>query len=82
MSSAMVRVQVLTNLNFDIVPVNEAKLSKPTWRNSPITGGFPIVDEDIEVELSLRDPETRRNFTFLGSDETMALVSEELSVSY
>ncbi|KAH8883487.1 cytochrome P450 [Thozetella sp. PMI_491] len=64
-------------LQFDMVPV-AGKWIEPTWNNSPVQAGFPIPDEDIEVELRPRDPSKKWNVTFSGSDEAIGIVSEDM----
>lgn len=78
-SNEIMALAALVVLQFDVVPVNDGRWPTPTWRNSPITAGFPIIDDDIEVEFRPRDPDTRWDVTFSGSNEAMAMVSEELS---
>lgn len=65
-------------LQFNLVPVNDGKWPRPTWRNSPIAAGVPVIDEEIEVEFILRDPDKRWNFISPRLDETMALVSDDM----
>jgi cytochrome P450 len=81
-SNEILALAAMVVLQFDIVPVKDAKWPRPTCKNSPITAGFPIIDEDIEVEWRLRDPEKRWNFIFQGSEETVALGSEDMTASF
>ncbi|KAL1860380.1 hypothetical protein Daus18300_009293 [Diaporthe australafricana] len=64
-------------LQFDVVPV-AGQWIEPTCKNSPVQGSFPIPDEDINVELRARDPSRKWSVTYSGSDEAMAIVSEDI----
>jgi hypothetical protein len=63
-------------LQYDVVPV-QGRWIEPVCDNSPAQAGFPIPDEDIEVELRPRNVEERWNFTFSGSAKVMDIVSED-----
>lgn len=72
----------LLALQFDVVPTsNGGKWVEPTWNNSPIQAGFPILDKDIDVELRPRDPSKNWEVTFTGSEEAMGIVSEDIGPS-
>lgn len=66
----------LLALQFDVVPVR-GKWIEPICDNSPAQAGFPIPDEDIEVELRPRDATKKWSITFSGSDKAMDMVSED-----
>ncbi|KAK9778547.1 putative Cytochrome P450 [Seiridium cardinale] len=63
-------------LQFDVVPARGTWV-EPTWRNPPAQAGFPVPDEDIEVELRPRDLNKKWTVTFSGSAEAMEIVSED-----
>jgi hypothetical protein len=68
-------------LQFDVVPVgNGGKWVEPTFENSPAQAGFPVIDEDIEVELRPLEPERKWRVTYSGSDKAMAVVAEDIEV--
>lgn len=66
----------LLALQFDVVPVS-GEWVEPIWKNSPVTSGFPIPDEEIEVELRPRDLNKKWRVTFSGSDQAMNIVTED-----
>lgn len=66
----------LLALQFDVVPVR-GKWIEPICENSPAHAGFPVPDEDIEVELRPRDTDKEWNFKFSGSDKAMDIVLED-----
>lgn len=63
---------------FDVVPL-AGKWVEPTWKNSPLQAGFPIIDEDIEVELRSRKPGIKWNVTFSVSGEAAGIVMEDMT---
>lgn len=65
-------------VQFDVVPV-AGKWVEPTWKNSPLQAGFPIIDEDIEVELRPRKPDTKWNVTFSTSGVAAGIVVEDMA---
>ncbi|KAF2868228.1 cytochrome P450 [Massariosphaeria phaeospora] len=67
-------------LQFDILPV-QGKWIEPICDNSPAQAGFPIPDEDIEIELRPRDAVKKWNIKFSGSDKAMDIVSEDSPAS-
>lgn len=75
-STEIMALAALLVLQFDVVPV-AGKWVEPTWEKSPVQAGFPIIDEDINVELRPREPERKWNVTFTGSDQAMRIVSED-----
>ena len=77
-STEIMALTALLVLQFDIVPV-VGKWVEPTWNNSPLQAGFPIIDEDIRVELRPRDLSKKWHITFSGSDETIEIVSEDIT---
>ncbi|KAF4636504.1 hypothetical protein G7Y89_g1572 [Cudoniella acicularis] len=77
-STEIMALAALLVLQFDVVPV-EGKWVEPTWKNSPIQAGFPVPDEDINVELRPRNPSKKWNVTFSGSEEAMGIVSEDIT---
>jgi cytochrome P450 len=77
-STEIMALAVLLVLQFDVVPVI-GKWVEPTWKNSPVQAGFPVPDEDIDVELRPRNPSTKWNVTFSGSEDAMGIVSEDIT---
>lgn len=77
-STEIMALAALLVLQFDAVPV-AGRWIEPTWKNSPVQAGFPVPDEDIDVELRPRDPDTKWKVTFSGSDEAMGIVMEDLT---
>lgn len=77
-STEIMALAALLVLQFDVVPV-AGKWVEPTWANSPLQSGFPIPDEDIQVELRPREPNMKWNVTFSGSDEAMGIVMEDIT---
>ncbi|OTB18120.1 hypothetical protein K445DRAFT_314939 [Daldinia sp. EC12] len=75
-STEIMALAALLVLQFDVVPV-AGKWIEPTWENSPVQAGFPVPDEDINVELRPRDPEKKWHVLFTGSDKAMEIVSED-----
>jgi cytochrome P450 len=63
-------------LRFDIVPVG-GKWIEPVCDNTPAQSGFPVPDEDIEIELCPRDASTKWNMTFSESGKAMDVVVED-----
>lgn len=81
-STEIMALAALLVLQFDVVPTsNGGEWIEPTSKNSPVQAGFAIPDNDIDVELRLRDPTKRWRVTFTGSDETMGIVSEDIDPS-
>ncbi|KAH7329689.1 cytochrome P450 [Stachybotrys elegans] len=62
-------------LQFDVVPTSG--WIEPTYNKSPLQAGFPIPDQDIQVELRLRDPSKTWNVTFTGGSR-MGVVAEDV----
>jgi cytochrome P450 len=62
-------------LRFDITPI-KGKWVEPICDNMPAQSGFPIPDEDIEIELCPRDVSKKWNITFSGSEKAMDIVAE------
>lgn len=77
-STEIMALAALLVLQFDVVPL-AGEWVKPTWENSPLQSGFPIPDEDIQVEFCPREPGMKWNVTFSGSDEAMGIVMEDIS---
>lgn len=77
-STEIMALAALVVLLFDVVPVG-GEWVEPTWDNSPMQSGFPVIDEDIQVELRPRDPWMRWNVSFSGSDHAMGIVMEDIS---
>ncbi|KAH3962131.1 hypothetical protein HBI25_218120 [Parastagonospora nodorum] len=67
-------------LRFDVTPVKGTWV-EPICDNTPARSGFPLPDEDIEIELCPRDVSKKWNFTFSGSDKVMDIVAEDGSSS-
>ena len=40
----------LMAVQFDVIPVT-GKWVEPTWNNSPLQAGFPVPDQEIDIEL-------------------------------
>jgi len=78
-STEIMALAALLALQFDIVPVRKDKgWEEPAYDKSPPQGTFPLIDEDIEVELRPRDPKRKWKVTFTGSDDAMPIVSEDI----
>lgn len=67
-------------LQFDIIPI-AGKWNEPTWKNSPLQAGFPVIDQDIEVELRPRKANVQWNVTFSTTGEAAEVVLEDISVA-
>lgn len=81
-STEIMALAALLVLQFDVVPTsNGGRWAEPACDNSPVQAAFPIPDKDIDVELRPRDPSKKWHVTFTGSDEAMALVSEDIGPS-
>lgn len=65
-------------IQFDVTPT-AGKWIEPTWKNSPLQAGFPIIDQDIEVELRPREPNMKWNVTFSTSGEAAGIVMEDIA---
>lgn len=63
-------------LRFDVKPVKGSWV-EPICDNTPGQSGFPIPDEDIEIELCPRDASKKWNITFSGSEKAMDIVAED-----
>ncbi|KAK7927370.1 hypothetical protein PG985_004368 [Apiospora marii] len=75
-SNEILAFAALVVLQFDLVPV-AGQWVEPTFENSPPQSGFPIPDEDIQVELHTRDPNKKWVVTFSGADQALGIVSED-----
>ncbi|KAL2016802.1 hypothetical protein VTK56DRAFT_2971 [Thermocarpiscus australiensis] len=79
-STEIMSLAALLVLQFDVVPVaGGGRWVEPTWNNSPVQAGFPVIDEDIRVELRPRDPGRKWRVTYSGSDKAMDIVSEDIA---
>lgn len=67
-------------MQFDVIPI-AGKWIEPTWKNSPLQAGFPVIDEDIEVELRPRKANVQWNVTFSTSGEVAEIVMEDIAVA-
>ncbi|GAB1317669.1 hypothetical protein MFIFM68171_07879 [Madurella fahalii] len=76
-STEIMSLAALLVLQFDVMPV-AGKWVEPTWDKSPLQAGFPVIDEDIRVELRPRDPSRKWRVTYSGSDKAMDIVSEDI----
>ncbi|KAF7526835.1 hypothetical protein G7054_g10652 [Neopestalotiopsis clavispora] len=76
-SNEIMALAALLVLQFDIVPT-AGKWVEPTWKNSPPTAGFPVPDEDLEVEFRPRNLDRKWKVVFSGADEVIGIVSEDL----
>lgn len=65
-------------IQFDVTPTT-GKWIEPSWKNSPLQAGFPIIDQDIEVELRPRNPNVKWNVTFSTSGEVARIVMEDIA---
>lgn len=77
-SNEIMAFAALLVLQFDIVPTS-GKWVEPTWNNSPAAVGFPVPDEDIEVEFRPRYPDRKWKVIFSGADEPIGIVSEDIT---
>lgn len=75
-STEIMAFAALLVLQFDVVPV-QGKWTEPVCDNSPAQAGFPIPDEDIDIEMHPIDPTKKWDIRFSGSDKAMDLVSED-----
>lgn len=79
-STEIMALAALLVLQFDVVPVgNGGKWVEPTWENSPLQAGFPVIDEDIEVEVRPREPGRKWRVVYSGSDKAMDIVEEDIA---
>lgn len=77
-SAEILSLAALLVLQFDVVPV-AGRWVEPTWENSPAQAGFPVIDEDIAVELRPRDPQRKWRAVYSGTDKAMDIVSEDIA---
>ncbi|KAK3291993.1 cytochrome P450 [Chaetomium fimeti] len=77
-STEILSLAALLVLQFDVVPV-AGRWVEPTWENSPAQAGFPVIDEDIPVELRPRDPQRKWRVVYSGTDKAMDIVSEDIA---
>lgn len=77
-SNEIMAFAALLVLQFDLVPT-AGKWFEPTWNNSPAAAGFPVPDEDIEVEFRSRHPDRKWKVIFSGADEPIGIVSEDVT---
>ncbi|KAK7974518.1 hypothetical protein PG989_016366 [Apiospora arundinis] len=75
-TNEIMALAALVVLQFDVVPIG-GKWTEPTFENSPPQSGFPVPDEDIQVELRPRDQKKRWAVTFSGADKAIGFVSED-----
>lgn len=66
----------LVVLRFDVTPIKGTWV-EPICDNTPAQSGFPIPDEDIEMELCPRDISKKWNITFSGLEKAMDIVAED-----
>jgi len=66
----------LMAVQFDVIPVT-GKWVEPTWNNSPLQAGFPVPDQEIDIELWPRHASNKWNMTFSGSEKAIEIVSED-----
>ncbi|KAK0713606.1 cytochrome P450 [Lasiosphaeria miniovina] len=79
-STELMALAALMVLQFDVVPVaNGGKWATPTLHNSPVQAGFPVIDDDIDVDIRPRDPSAEWRVEFSGSKKAMNIVSEDIS---
>ncbi|KAL2132051.1 hypothetical protein VTI74DRAFT_4280 [Chaetomium olivicolor] len=78
-STEILSLAALLVLQFDVRPVRGEDWVEPTYENSPAHAGFPVIDEDIEVELAPRDSGRKWMVEYSGSGgEAMAIVAEDI----
>lgn len=77
-STEILSLASLLALQFDVVPL-AGKWAEPTWENSPAQAGFPVIDEDIPVELRPRDPRRKWRVMYSDTDKAMDIVSEDIA---
>ncbi|EAQ82875.1 hypothetical protein CHGG_11051 [Chaetomium globosum CBS 148.51] len=77
-STEILSLAALLVLQFDVVPV-AGRWVEPTWENSPAQAGFPIIDQDIPVELRPRGPQRKWKVVYSGTDKAMDIVSEDIA---
>lgn len=75
-STEILALAALLALQFDVVPAaaTEGWWVEPTWEKSPVQAGFPVIDEDIQVELRPREPGRRWRVVYSGSERAMGVV--------
>ncbi|KAK4221096.1 cholesterol 7-alpha-monooxygenase [Podospora fimiseda] len=66
-STEIMAFAAMVVLRFDFVPV-AGQWGKAEWKNSPAAAQIPILDEDIEVELRVREPERTWKFVYSRSE--------------
>ncbi|KAL2163564.1 hypothetical protein VTH06DRAFT_5622 [Thermothelomyces fergusii] len=76
-STEILSLAALLVLQFDVVPV-AGRWAEPTWDNSPAQAGFPVIDQDIPVELRPRDPRRKWRVLYSGSDKAINIVTEDI----
>lgn len=80
-STEILALAALLALQFDVVPVAAGgRWAEPTWEKSPVQAGFPVIDEDIQVELRPREPGRRWRVVYSGSERAMGVVMEDIEV--
>ncbi|KAK4157554.1 cholesterol 7-alpha-monooxygenase [Chaetomidium leptoderma] len=77
-ATEILSLAALLVLQFDVVPV-AGRWVEPTWENSPVQAGFPVIDDEIPVELRPRDPSRKWRVMYSGSDTAMDMVSEDIA---
>jgi cytochrome P450 len=75
-STEIMAFATLLVLQFDVIPVR-GEWVEPVCDNSPAQAGFPIPDEDVEIELRPIDATKKWDVRFSGSDKAMDIVSED-----
>ncbi|KAK4184523.1 cholesterol 7-alpha-monooxygenase [Podospora australis] len=76
-STEIMALSALLALQFNIRPVH-GKWDEPTWVNSPGQAGFPVIDNDIMIELEPIGPERKWHIQFSRSDEAIGIVAEDV----
>jgi cytochrome P450 len=77
-SAEILSLAALFVLQFDVVPA-AGRWVEPTWEDSPAQAGFPVIDEDIRVELHPRDPKRKWRVMYSGTDKAMDIVAEDIT---
>ncbi len=69
-STEILSLAALLVLQFDVVPI-ASRWEEPTFENSPMQSRFPVIDEDIPVELRPRDEGRKWRVVYTGSEKAM-----------
>lgn len=67
----------LVVLHFDVIPVG-GMWDELTFENSPPQSGFPVPDEDVQVDLRSREPNRIWAVSFSGADKAIGVIEEDV----